>query len=125
VNAIFLQLKCQKLVVRIYRSLSIFPPQLADILCHLMSEVEQNLDQKSATSSVAAFIFLRLVNPSILFPSQYGLVDNLPKDDNLTRQLILITKVLQNLVSFLFFSFFFCFFFFFSFFFFSFSFLFF
>jgi len=97
-NALFLQLKCQKIVFRIFRSASIFPTELVDILCHLMSEVESHLTTQDGMISVAGFVFLRLINPSILFPKQYGLVESLPKNDSLTRQLILITKVIQNLV---------------------------
>jgi hypothetical protein len=48
--------------------------------------------------AIAAFLFLRLVNPAIIFPNQYGLVDTAPNTPGLTRQLILITKVMQNLV---------------------------
>jgi len=98
-NALFLQLKCQKLLVQILRSISIFPPSFAEVAVHLMGEVEQNLSREDGYRSIASFLFLRLINPSILFPYQYGLVDAPPDNEKLTRHLILITKVMQNLVT--------------------------
>ena len=98
-NALFLQLKCQKLLVRLFRSSDIFPAEFSDIFVYLMREIEQSLSREDGYNAVAAFIFLRLVNPSILFPNQYGLTDMPPQGDSLTRQLILITKVLQNLAN--------------------------
>jgi len=99
VNAIFLQLKCQKLLVKLFRSSAIFPSPLGGIFKHLMAEVEGNLSRDDGYKAIAAFLFLRLVNPSILFPNQYGLTDSAPNNPALTRQLILITKVLQNLAN--------------------------
>ena len=99
VNAIFLQLKCQKLLIKLFRSSTIFPAHLKDTFAHLMSEVEQRLSREDGHKAIAAFLFLRLVNPAIIFPNQYGLVDSAPSSPALTRQLILITKVLQNLAN--------------------------
>lgn len=98
-NAIFLQLKCQKLLVRVFRSLSIVPPAFLDIFHHLMVEVERYLSKEDGYSSIASSFFLRLVNPSILFPHQYGLLDAPHENESLTPQLILITTVLQNLAN--------------------------
>jgi len=104
-NALYLQLRCQKLLVQILRSAQIFPPSFSEVANHLMNEVQEYLGRDDGYRAVAGFLFLRLINPSILFPHYYGLVDSAPDDESLTRQLILITKVMQNLVfSFLFFS---------------------
>ena len=111
VNSIMLQLNAQKLLLCVFRSSNTFPASICDIFKHLMTQVEENLTREDAYNSVAGFTFLRLVNPSILFPHQYGLSDTAPRDESITRQLVLLAKVLQNLVSLYLFPFFFFFFF--------------
>lgn len=45
---------------------------------------------------IANLVFLRFINPAVLMPTNYGLVKDDPTS-NTKRQLVLITKVLQNL----------------------------
>ena len=99
VNSIMLQLNAQKILRCVFRSSNIFPTNICDIFKHLMSQVEENLSREDGYNSVAGFTFLRLINPSILFPHQYGLSDHSPSDESITRQLVLLAKVLQNLVN--------------------------
>jgi len=99
VNSLALQLRCQKILVSIFRSQDKFPKDLQKIMVHIRNEVRSSLSEEDALTSVGGFIFLRLVNPSILIPSQYGLFEGVTITPSLKRQLILIAKVLQNLVS--------------------------
>lgn len=52
----------------------------------------------AVASLIGAFFFLRFVNPAIVTPQAYMLVDRLPSD-NSRRALTLIAKMLQNLAN--------------------------
>lgn len=101
VNSLILQIRCQKILNSVFKARDVFPPDLQTILYHLFRQVLINMSTTDALTSVAGFLFLRMINPSILFPIEHGLVDEMPKEKVLRRQLILIAKVLQNLVNYL------------------------
>jgi len=99
VNSLALQIQCQKILVSLFRSPDLFPVELKMVLAHLSNEVSRNLTVNDGFVSVGGFVFLRFVNPSILFPTKYGLIEEMPDSPSGKRQLILVTKVLQNLAN--------------------------
>lgn len=52
----------------------------------------------SVCSLIGAFFFLRFINPAIVSPQTYMLIDKLPAD-NCRRTLTLVAKVLQNIAN--------------------------
>lgn len=57
-----------------------------------------NVSETAVCSLIGAFFFLRFVNPAIVTPQAYMLVDKFPSD-NARRVLTLIAKMLQNLAN--------------------------
>ncbi|QNQ00265.1 YALIA101S05e09428g1_1 [Yarrowia lipolytica] len=53
----------------------------------------------SVCSLIGAFFFLRFINPAIVSPQTYMLIDKLPNDANCRRTLTLVAKVLQNIAN--------------------------
>jgi len=98
-NALALQLRCQKILVSLYKFADLFPQELRIVLEYLFQAVSKNLSLQDGFTSVGGFVFLRFVNPAVLFPVVYGLIDEVPDTPAAKRQLILIAKVLQNLAN--------------------------
>eukprot|EP00004_Rigifila_ramosa_P006777 TRINITY_DN176_c0_g1_i5.p1 TRINITY_DN176_c0_g1~~TRINITY_DN176_c0_g1_i5.p1 ORF type:complete len:2751 (-),score=506.38 TRINITY_DN176_c0_g1_i5:66-8294(-) len=96
-NILALQLLCQKLLVSIRRSGPQIPTTFREILNHVYVTVEQRFPEYALTA-VGGFLFLRLINPAILLPDSFGL-SPAPPIESARRQLLLITKVLQNLAN--------------------------
>lgn len=57
-----------------------------------------NVSETAVCSLIGAFFFLRFINPAIVTPQVYMLVDKYPSD-NARRVLTLIAKMLQNLAN--------------------------
>jgi len=95
VNILQLMLISQKLFAAIARSVNSIPPQLRMIYGHIRKEVERKFPDH-VYKSVAGFLFLRFICPSILAPHVYGLLNEPPNQD-CQRYLILLSKTLQNL----------------------------
>ena len=62
------------------------------------SKKNENLRDIDINVLLSNLVFLRFVNPAIIVPRSCGLVKNEPSDAS-KRQLVLITKVLQNLAA--------------------------
>ena len=97
INVLTLQLLCQKFLLQIVRSDKNCPGELKHICAFLKSQLD-NKFPNSVYKGVGAFIFLRFYNTAITVPESYGLMEN-PPEQNVRRQLILISKVLQNLAN--------------------------
>jgi len=98
-NSLALQLRCQKLLVGLFKYADLFPQELSSVLACVVEHVSRSLSMNDAHLAVAGFVFLRFINPSILFPTRYGLVPEIPDSPIAKRQLIMIAKVLQNLAN--------------------------
>lgn len=83
--------------------LSDLPPFVSE-LRHLFKKIRQestknpNLQEIDTNTLLSNLVFLRFVNPSIILPRTFGLVKEEPSEVA-KRQLVLITKVLQNLAA--------------------------
>eukprot|EP01156_Anaeramoeba_ignava_P002290 Anaeramoba_ignava/a218007_26.p1 GENE.a218007_26~~a218007_26.p1 ORF type:complete len:1896 (-),score=419.75 a218007_26:31-5718(-) len=97
VNKWRLLLTTQKILQRIFKSISKMPPQFRTISHELSSQVRAKFEGQERIA-VASFIFLRFICPSITAPEAYGLVRELPSD-SARRHLILVTKTLQNVAN--------------------------
>jgi len=94
-NMLALQLVVQKMLVQIKRSGPRVPPEFREIFSHIAVELRRKYPG-AVTSTIGGFIFLRFINPAILLPESYGLSTH-PPIESARRQLLLVTKVLQNL----------------------------
>jgi len=95
-NALTLQLKCQKFHLQIMRSANLFPFPL----CKMLQVVESKVSAKfpnAVQTALGGFVFLRFINPAICNPETYGMHPGL--SDRVRREVVLITKVLQNLAN--------------------------
>jgi hypothetical protein len=68
---------------------------LRQLYTHVKNEVAKRFPD-GVYKSVAGFLFLRFICPSILAPHVYGLL-NEPPNQECQRYLILLSKTLQNL----------------------------
>jgi len=94
-NATRLIIAARRFLGPILDSVGHLPLSLRMFFCHLSSVLELRM---RTGNPVGALFFLRFVCPAILFPSQYDLMDT-PLDPAVSRALLLVTKILQNLVN--------------------------
>jgi len=100
INRLSLQLICQKIFVKVYRSSNIFPVELRHICKKIREESAKvpSLQEVNLNVLLSNLVFLRFINPAIIVPKQFGLLKDDPSD-KAKRQLVLVTKVLQNLAA--------------------------
>jgi len=92
-----LMLTTQKVFDTIIHSVNIVPASLRDVTFHVKIGIQKkypNLQDKA----IGAFWFLRFFCPAIVAPHMYGLLQN-PPSSALQRELVLLSKVLQNLAN--------------------------
>ncbi|EAL47110.2 hypothetical protein CL6EHI_174140 [Entamoeba histolytica] len=92
---------CRKLFDLVIDSFDLLPPGvklLARIFNEYAAQFFGELSDDSRNSLTGSFIMLRYINPAIFSPEKYGIVDD-PKEISMSgrRNLILLSKVLQNL----------------------------
>eukprot|EP00732_Lithocolla_globosa_P001321 Lithocolla_globosa_v1_NODE_629_length_3565_cov_4.135897.p1 type:complete len:808 gc:universal NODE_629_length_3565_cov_4.135897:1050-3473(+) len=98
VNKLALQLTCQVFLQKIFRSITCFPLPLRKLLQEIHQHTSEFMGPAIANKAVASFIFLRFINPAILLPQSFCVISpQLTISSN--RQLVLVTKVLQNLAN--------------------------
>jgi len=99
VNKLQLQLVSQKIFNAIMRSATTMPPAILIICTHLRKVVAQTFPGKDLEyKAISAFLFLRFICPSLAAPHAYGLLPA-PPTNEVQRQLILLSKILQNLAN--------------------------
>lgn len=98
INTLELWLIAQKMFKLITASQKNIPRQLRMIMEHVHDEVGQRFGDTPKFRAIGAFYFLRLICPALLAPQAYGLLDD-PAHQVAQRQLILVSKVLQNLAN--------------------------
>jgi len=91
---------CIAFLQHIFKSEHSVPVQMRYLCFCLKKEVEAHFAQRidCALHALGCFMFLRLLCPALVMPSQYGVVSK-PPPDNARRGLILAAKVLQNLAN--------------------------
>ncbi|ELP85448.1 Ras GTPase-activating protein gap-2, putative [Entamoeba invadens IP1] len=92
---------CRKLFDTVINSFDLLPPGvklLARVFNEYAAQYFGELSDDARNNLTGSFIMLRYVNPAIFSPEKYGIVDD-PKDISMggRRNLILLSKVLQNL----------------------------
>ncbi|KAH3757437.1 succinate dehydrogenase [Pelomyxa schiedti] len=97
VNALAAKLICTKFILQITLSANHIPLSLRRICSVIQKEVSVTLPEFTQ-QSIGAFFFLRFINTAISVPEGYGLLPESPPE-NIRRQLIVITKILQNLAN--------------------------
>jgi len=99
VNKLQLMLITQKVFNGIIKSADTIPLPLLVICGHVKRLVSEKFPGKDLEyKAVSAFLFLRFICPAIAAPHAYGLSPN-PPTEVTQRQLILLSKVLQNLAN--------------------------
>lgn len=88
----------QKILNTILRSTDKIPPQILKCIQHVKNKVDSTLNNPAITfKSIGAFFFLRFICPAVAAPESYFRED--PPDPYIRRQLILLSKILQNLAN--------------------------
>jgi len=73
------------------------PYQIREMCYHLADSVQQKYPN-STLKAVGAFFFLRFFCPALIDPQNFGIVEE-PPSPEARRQLLLITKILQNIAN--------------------------
>eukprot|EP01105_Mastigella_eilhardi_P024275 TRINITY_DN6307_c0_g1_i1.p1 TRINITY_DN6307_c0_g1~~TRINITY_DN6307_c0_g1_i1.p1 ORF type:complete len:1080 (+),score=357.09 TRINITY_DN6307_c0_g1_i1:23-3262(+) len=77
------------------------PPGIKIIACYFWELAQKYFPDLNALPLVGSFLMLRYLNPAIFSPEQYGLIpQGKTASPKARRNLILITKILQNLSNF-------------------------
>ncbi|KAH3746119.1 GTPase-activator protein for Ras family GTPase [Pelomyxa schiedti] len=97
VNALAVKLVCTKFLIQVALSANRVPLSLRQICATIQKEVSSTLPEYTR-QSLGAFFFLRFINTAISVPEGYGLLPETPPE-NIRRQLIVISKILQNLAN--------------------------
>ncbi|KAL6078843.1 Ras GTPase activating protein ira2 [Balamuthia mandrillaris] len=97
-NQLQLRLTTTKLFKGLTKNSHELPAEIREILRHVFDEVQNKFGEDAAFKAVGAFLFLRYLCPSLSAPQKYGLLTE-STHPKAQRQLLLITKVLQNLAN--------------------------
>jgi len=97
VNTLQLWLTAQKLFTAITRSAKAMPRELSQVLVFVFNQVGEKFSGEEY-KALGGFLFLRFICPSLSAPHVYGLLDG-PPAPTAQRQLILLSKMLQNLAN--------------------------
>jgi len=97
INALKLQLLCQKFFVQILHSDKQCPGELKHICAVLNDQLSQRYPD-FVFKGIGAFLFLRFYNTAITVPESYGLMPESPRPA-IRKHLLLVSKVLQNLAN--------------------------
>ncbi|CAF1287270.1 unnamed protein product [Adineta steineri] len=92
-----LRLLTQDVYQAIVDSSSQFPLQLR-ILCSCLYQVVQQRFPQHPLQAVSTVIFLRFLNPALVLPHEFGIVDAEPLP-RIKRGLTLVSKILQNIAN--------------------------
>jgi len=97
INSLKLKLTCQKFFIQILRSDKKCPGELKHICAFLRDQLQQRFPD-FVFKGMGAFVFLRFYNTAITVPETYGLLPSAPRP-SVRKQLLLVSKVLQNLAN--------------------------
>jgi len=92
-----IQLMSQKFFVQINRSDKACPGEIKHICACLQTQLAARYPD-FVYQGIGAFVFLRFYNTAITVPESYGLLPEAPRP-SVRKQLLAVTKVLQNLAN--------------------------
>jgi len=87
----------QTVINSIVNSTKIFPLHLR-IICNCLYQVVSNRFPQTGFQAVGTVIFLRFINPVLISPHEYGIID-LEPTIKMKRGLTLVAKILQNIAN--------------------------
>ena len=87
----------QNIIDTIVNSTKIFPLHMR-IVCHCLYQVVSQRFPQAGFQAVGTVIFLRFINPVLVSPHEYGIVDIEPTP-KMKRGLTLMCKILQNIAN--------------------------
>ncbi|KAH3745984.1 GTPase-activator protein for Ras family GTPase [Pelomyxa schiedti] len=92
--------RSRKLLVAVLRSKDRMPPQIRALVKCIREQVTKRFPdvENIAHIAIGGVIFLRFICPALTLPHVYGLL-KAPPDTRLQRQVILLSKVIQNLAN--------------------------